>query len=87
MEKEIKMIKKNEVWDIVDNFPKKVFSRVKWVYKKKLSSDGSIQNLKVRPEVKRYYSQYFGVKNKKTFALVAQLNIRRAFITLAVHKR
>ena len=48
MEEEIKMIEKNETREPVDPPQDKEVIGVKWVYKTKLNSDGSIQKHKAR---------------------------------------
>jgi len=45
---EVKMIKKNNTWELV-NCPQGIdIIRVKWVYKTKLNPDGTIQKHKAR---------------------------------------
>ena len=43
MEEEIKMIVNNEMWKLVNLPREKEVIGVKWIYKTKLNSDGSIQ--------------------------------------------
>ena len=54
MKEEIKMIKKNNTWELVDCQHGKDIIRVKWVYKTKLNSDGTIQKHKARLVAKGY---------------------------------
>ncbi|GKU98653.1 hypothetical protein SLEP1_g11627 [Rubroshorea leprosula] len=72
MDEEIKALERNQTWELVD-LPKdnKVVS-LKWVYKTKYNSDGSIHKHKVR-FVARGYMQQEGVDFDETFALVARL--------------
>lgn len=52
METEIKMIKKNKTWELVDKPKDRKVIGVKWVYKTKLNPDGSIKKYKARLVVK-----------------------------------
>lgn len=60
MEKEIRMIEKNKTWELVDHPKDKEIIGVKWIYKTKLNSDGSIQKHKARL-VAKGYSQLPGI--------------------------
>nr|KYP39031.1 Retrovirus-related Pol polyprotein from transposon TNT 1-94 [Cajanus cajan] len=85
MEEEIKMIEKNNTWELVDFPHGKDIIGVKWVYKTKLNPDGTIQKHKARL-VAKGYSQQPGVDYNETFAPVARLDTIRALIALAAHK-
>nr|KYP39854.1 Retrovirus-related Pol polyprotein from transposon TNT 1-94 [Cajanus cajan] len=84
MEEEIKMIEKNNTWELVDYPYKKDIIGVKWVYKTKLNPDGTIQKHKARL-VAKGYSQQPGVDYNETFAPVTRLDTIRALIALAAH--
>ncbi|KAL0418688.1 UNVERIFIED_CONTAM: putative mitochondrial protein [Sesamum radiatum] len=43
MEEEIKMIEKNNTWELTDRPKDKEVIGVKWIYKTKLNADGSIE--------------------------------------------
>nr|KYP56109.1 Retrovirus-related Pol polyprotein from transposon TNT 1-94 [Cajanus cajan] len=85
MEEEIKMIEKNNTWDLVDCPHGKDIIGVKWVFKTKLNPDGTIQKHKARLVVKGY-SQQPGVDYNEIFSPVACLDTIRALIALAAHK-
>jgi len=85
MEEEVKMIEKNNTWELV-NCPKgKDIIGVKWVYKTKLNPDGTIQKHKAIL-VAKGYSQQPRIDYNETFAPVARLDTIRALIALAAQK-
>lgn len=67
IQKEIKMIQKNENWKIVNRPLDKYVTSVKWIYKTKLNVDGYINKLKARLVVKGY-AQKNGEDCFQTFA-------------------
>ncbi|CAL8138458.1 unnamed protein product [Prunus armeniaca] len=69
MEEEIRVIKKNSTWELVDRPKSKDIIGLKWIYKTKYNEDGSIQKHKARL-VAKGYSQQLGVEFNETFALV-----------------
>jgi hypothetical protein len=82
MKEEIKMIEKNDTWQLVDRPQNRKIIGVKWVYRTKLNADGSINKHKARLVVKGY-SQVFGVDFSKTFAPVVRLDTIRMLLALA----
>ena len=60
-------------------------SGIKWVYRTKLNSNGSINKHKARVVIKGY-AQMFGVDFSKTFAPVARLDIIRMLLALTAQK-
>lgn len=86
MKEELNMIEKNETWELVDRPAHKKTIGVKWVYRTKFNSDGSINKHKVRLVVKGY-AQIFGVDFSETFAPVARMDTIRMLFALAAQKR
>ena len=60
MKGELRMIEKNDIWELVARPQHKKDIGVKWVHRTKLNADGSINKYKARLVVKGY-SQVFGV--------------------------
>ncbi|WJZ81482.1 hypothetical protein VitviT2T_001322 [Vitis vinifera] len=71
MQEEMKMIKKNETWQLMERPKNHKVIRVKRVFKTKLNPNGSICKHKARLVVKGYAQQY-GVDYQETFAPVAR---------------
>jgi len=82
MEEEIKMIKKNETWQLVNRPNNNNVLGVKWVYRTKLNPDGSVNKLKARLVVKGY-AQQFSIDYSETFAPVARHDTIRLLIAFA----
>ena len=83
MQEEMKMINKNETWQLVERPKNHKVIGVKWVFKTKLNPDGLICKHKARLVVKGYAQQY-GVDYQETFAHVARYDtIRLLFVLVA----
>ncbi|GAU33542.1 hypothetical protein TSUD_143350 [Trifolium subterraneum] len=82
MQEEMKMIEKNQTWQLVDKPENQKIIGVKWVYRTKLNPDGSINKLKARLVVKGYFQQH-GVDFSDTFAPVARHDTIRLLVALA----
>jgi len=81
IQEELRMIEKNQTWELVDRPEHRKVSGVKWVFRTKLNADGSINKHKARLVVKGY-AQVFGVDYSETFALVARLDTIRLLLAL-----
>ena len=82
MDEEMKMIEKNNTWQLVEKPPSKEIIGLKWVFKTKYNEDGSIQKHKARL-VAKGYAQQPGIDFSETFAPVARMETIRTFLALA----
>ncbi|RVW50135.1 Retrovirus-related Pol polyprotein from transposon RE1 [Vitis vinifera] len=85
MKEELRMIEKNDTWELVDRPQHRKVIGVKWVYRTKLNAYGSVNKYKARLVVKGY-SQVFGVDFSETFAPVARLDTIRMLLALTAQK-
>ncbi|KAG8478195.1 hypothetical protein CXB51_027990 [Gossypium anomalum] len=81
IEAELKMIQKNDTWELVNRPENRKVIGVKWVFRTKTNSDGSLNKHKARLVVKGY-SQQQGVDFFETFAPVARLDTIRLLFAL-----
>jgi len=79
---EIQSIEKNHTWSLVDLPVGSKAIGVKWVFKLKHNSDGSINKYKARLVAKAYVQRH-GVDFEEVFALVARIETVRLIIALA----
>ncbi|KAG8492723.1 hypothetical protein CXB51_010438 [Gossypium anomalum] len=86
MEAELKMIQKNDTWELVNRPENRKVIGVKWVFRTKTNSDGFLNKHKARLVVKGY-SQQQGVDFFETFAPVARLDTIRFLFALAAQKQ
>ncbi|KAG8497019.1 hypothetical protein CXB51_008248 [Gossypium anomalum] len=86
MEAELNMIQKNDTWELVNRLENRKVIGVKWVFRTKTNSDGSLNKHKARLVVKGY-SQQQGVDFFETFAPVARLDTIRLLFALAAQKQ
>ena len=71
MQTEISMINKNKTWELVSKPQGKHAIGVKWIFRTKFNTDGTINKHKARLVVKGYVQQ-LGVDYGETFAPVAR---------------
>lgn len=81
-EEEIKMIKKNETWELVHKLKDKEVIRQKCVYKIKYNEDGSMHESKAILVAKRYFQQP-GINYSKTFSPVVYMETIRVVLGVA----
>ena len=82
---EIKIIEKNNTWELADCPKDRDIIGVKWVFKTKLNPDGTVHKHKARL-VAKGYSQQPGVYYNETFAPVARLDTIKTLIALVAQK-
>ncbi|KAH9780091.1 hypothetical protein KPL71_007943 [Citrus sinensis] len=85
MKDELKMIEKNQTWELEDRPEHKKAIGVKWVYRTKLNPDGSVNKHKASLIFKGY-AQMFGVDFSETFAPIARLDTIRMSLALAAQQ-
>lgn len=79
---EITSIIKNKTWDLVDLPSGAKAIGLRWVFKVKRNSDGSINKYKARLDVKGYIQRH-GVDYEEVFALVVRIETVRFILALA----
>ncbi|KAA3462793.1 pleiotropic drug resistance protein 3-like [Gossypium australe] len=85
MEAELRMIHKNDTWELVDRLANRKIIGVKCVFRTKHNADGSLNKHKARLVVKGYIQQH-GIDFFETFAPVAKLDTIRLLFALAAQK-
>ena len=86
MEEEIRMIEKNNTWELVDIPREREFVSLKWIYKIKLNQEGDIKNHKARL-VARGFTQKPGIDFYETFSSIARLDAIRTVIDVTSKKK
>ena len=82
MDEELKMIEKNQTWELVNRPENKEVIGLKWVYKTKYNEDDSVQKYKARLVAKGYF-QKPGIDFNETFAPVVRMETIRTVLALA----
>ena len=84
MRLEIDLMRSNQVWILVDPPEGIVPIGCKWIFKKKIGTDGNVEIFKARLVAKEY-SQHEGIDYQKIFLLIAMLKSIYALLAVAVH--
>ncbi|KAF3667798.1 putative ribonuclease H protein-like, partial [Capsicum annuum] len=82
IKEELFMIEKNMTWELVDQPRDRKVIGLKWAFRTKLNTDGSVNNHKARLVVKGY-AQIFCMDYFDIFAPVARLDTNRLLLALA----
>lgn len=85
MEAEIKAIKENETWELVDAPSNAKIIGVKWVFKTKLNERGEVDKFKARIVAKGFHQTY-GIDFHEVFAPVARWDTIRVVLGLAAQR-
>ena len=86
MEEEIRMIEKNNTWELVAVPREREVVSLKWIYKIKLNQEGDIQKHKARL-VARGFTQKPGIDFYETFSPVTRLERIWTVIVVAAQKK
>lgn len=86
MNQELKALKDNRTWSLVDLLAGKTPIGCKWVFKIKYKANGEVERYKARL-VAKGYNQIAGLDYQKTFSPVVKVVTVRVVITLAAANR
>ncbi|GJV07581.1 putative retrotransposon ty1-copia subclass protein [Tanacetum coccineum] len=81
MNAEMKSMKDNQVWRLVDLPPNGGTVGRKWLFKKKINMDGNVHTLKARLMAKGY-TQTYVVDDKETYSPIADIRAIRILIAI-----
>ena len=79
---EVKSILQNHTWELVDLLPGSKPLGYKWIFKKKMKADGSIDKYKVKLVIKGY-KQKEGLDYFDTYSPVTRISSIRMLIAIA----
>ena len=86
MQKELESLENNDVLDLVDLPEGRRVVGSRWVFKRKVGSNGIVERYKARL-VARGYSQKFGEDYDETFSPLVRFESIRMIVSLAAHHR
>ena len=86
MEREMKSLHSNEVWELVEPPPDRKVVGNKWIFKRKVDADGAVERYKARL-VAQGCTQKFGLDYEEMFSPVVRFESIRSVVALgAQHK-
>uniref|UniRef100_A0A1X7VXK3 Reverse transcriptase Ty1/copia-type domain-containing protein n=1 Tax=Amphimedon queenslandica TaxID=400682 RepID=A0A1X7VXK3_AMPQE len=83
MEREMESLKANDVYDLVELPKNKEVIGSKWIFRRKINADGSVERYKARLVAQRF-SQTHGLDYDETFCRVVCFESIRSVIAVAV---
>lgn len=86
MEAEMESLRSNEAWELVEPLPDYKIVGSKWIFKRKVDADGTVERFKARL-VAQGCTQKFMLDYEETFSPVVCFESIRCFLALgALHK-
>ena len=86
MEREMKSLHSNDVWELVDLPPDRRIVGSKWIIKRKIDADGAVERHKARV-VAQGCTQRFGLDYEETFSPVVRFEPIRSIVSLGIQHK